>query len=124
VASFDAAFSISVWHLLNDLDMAAKELSRILKAQGHYLIITANPGAYSLWTDIYINPKLFGKKFEGKVQLKDGSTMSEVLYLHKLEEIKVSLEANQLKVLTVEAFRCSEKHNGLAQFISISGMKI
>jgi SAM-dependent methyltransferase len=49
-SSFDAVFSISVWHLLSDLLLAAKELSRVLKNEGHFLIITANPDAHSVWT--------------------------------------------------------------------------
>jgi ubiquinone/menaquinone biosynthesis C-methylase UbiE len=121
---FDAAFSISVWHLLNDLQEAAKELSRILKSQGHYLIISANPAAYSLWTDLYVDSKLDGKRFEGKMKLKDSSTIHEVLYLHTLDEITKSLEASDLKVLNIEAFRTSDKSKGLAQFVLISGRKI
>lgn len=47
--AFDAAFSISVWHLLADLDEAARELMRVLKPGGHFWIVTANPEAYDLW---------------------------------------------------------------------------
>lgn len=43
--SFDAAFSILVWHLLMDLEKASSELSRVLAENGQFLIVTANPDA-------------------------------------------------------------------------------
>ena len=51
--TFDAAFSVSVWHLISDLKKAAEELSRILKSHEQFLSISANPAAYSLWTELY-----------------------------------------------------------------------
>lgn len=62
--TFDTAFSVSVWHLLSDLGKAAAELSRVLKANGHFLIITANPDAYSAWKALYADSKLDGRRFE------------------------------------------------------------
>jgi malonyl-CoA O-methyltransferase len=50
---FDGAFSILVWHLLSDLETAARELARVLKSGGHFLIVTANPEAYSAWKAFY-----------------------------------------------------------------------
>lgn len=65
--AFDAAFSVSVWHLLSNLKQAASELNRVLKAEGQFLIITANPGAYSVWTSAYTETKTCERRFEGKL---------------------------------------------------------
>lgn len=43
--SQDGVFSIAVWHLLSDPDLAAREVSRVLRPLGHFLIITADPDA-------------------------------------------------------------------------------
>src|SRR5688572_12581364 len=43
--SFDAIFAVSIWHLLKDLGKATKELARVLKPGGSFLIISANPAA-------------------------------------------------------------------------------
>ena len=113
--AFDAAFSVAVWHLLADLKKAAEELSRVLKAGGHFLIITADPGAYSAWTGRYTDIKLDGRRFEGAVQLPDKSELREVLYLHTLDEIMKSLQAVGLKIHMTETIR---------NFISIQGQRL
>jgi ubiquinone/menaquinone biosynthesis C-methylase UbiE len=43
--SIDGVFSIALWHLLSDLEKAARELARILRDGGHFLIITAEPNS-------------------------------------------------------------------------------
>lgn len=60
--SFDAAFTILVWHLLEFPEKAAHELARILKQNGHFLIITANPHAQPAWESVFTNIKKSGKK--------------------------------------------------------------
>jgi ubiquinone/menaquinone biosynthesis C-methylase UbiE len=42
-SAFDAAFSIAVWHLLERLQTATSELSRVLKDNGHFLITPQIP---------------------------------------------------------------------------------
>jgi len=121
---FDAVFSVAVWHLLSDQQKAAEEFSRVLKANGHFLIITANPGAYSLWTDAYADTRLDGKRFEGKTQLFDQPVTHDVLYLHTLDEIMNSLQAAHLKVEEIKTFRPSGKPDDQKKFISIQGQKI
>ncbi len=115
--AFDAAFSVAVWHLLGDLRKAANELSRVLKENGHFLIITANPSAYSAWTGLYTDSKLEGSRFEGTVQLPDQSVLRDILYLHSLDEIRDSLLAAHLKIQEIEDFR-------MKRFILIRGQKL
>lgn len=47
-SSSEAVFSIAVWHLLADIEKATRELARVLKPGGHYLIVTANP-EHEIW---------------------------------------------------------------------------
>jgi len=123
---FDAVFSVTVWHLISDLKKATEEMSRVLKPKGHFLIITANPTAYSAWTDRYTSGKLVGSRFEGRVQLQDHSESKDVLYLHPLETILASLQAEGLKVELTETFRPTAPSSPQVQhlYISIQGRKI
>src|SRR5260221_5171526 len=124
--SFDAVFSVNLWHLLADLRKASAELSRVLRAKGNFRIITANPNAYSLWTGfwtgLYTDTKIDGCCFEGKVRLADQSVVREILYLHTLEDIARSLEDAGMKILEVEEFRKSS--DGQKQYVSIRAMKL
>lgn len=118
---FDAAFSVSVWHLLEDLGRAAHEMSRVLKDDGHFLIISANPGAYALWTDRYTESKREGRRLEGAISNPDGTVSREVLFLHTLGEFKDALQAAGLDVLKIETFRIIS--NGQQQYVCIRGRK-
>ncbi len=122
--TFDAAFSVAVWHLLSDLPKAGGELSRVLKANAHFLIITANPGAYSVWTDLYKDTQADGRRFRGTMNLDDKSVSQDTLYLHSLDEIAQSLEAASLKIDKTETFRMSEKSGGQEYYLSIEGRKV
>lgn len=113
---FDACFSISVWHLIEDLEKAATELSRVLKPHGNFLIITANPLDYTAWKNPYISTKLEGKCLEGEILLPDNTKLKDLLYLHSLEELMNSLERAGLKIQNANIFRES--------FISIQGYKL
>ena len=121
--SYDAAYSVAVWHLLSDLDKAAMELHRVLKKGGHFMIVTANPGGYSLWTDSYTQSKLEGRRFEGKVEMPDKSISTDVLYLHTREEITKSFEVVGLGIRETKEFRTSDKSNGEKYFISFEGRR-
>lgn len=121
--TFDAAFSIAVWHLLSDLDRAAKELGRVLKNRGHFLIITANPNAYAVWKGLYTNSKSDNRRFEGTIQIESKVVSHDVLYLYTLEEILNSLENANLVVQKTETFRACETERNLDTFLSIEGRK-
>lgn len=118
---FDAIFSVMVWHLLSDIQKAALEMSRVLEPAGHFLIITANPNAYSEWRDLYINTKLEGRRFEGDMQWEGKTVDHDILYFHTLEEIVNSLNQAKLAVGSIEPFRKSRQGQGREYLISIQG---
>jgi ubiquinone/menaquinone biosynthesis C-methylase UbiE len=121
--SFHAVFSVMVWHLLSDLEKAASELSRVLTENGNFLIVTANPEAYSAWKAFYPNAKLTGKKLEGTMQM--GEALSQdVLYLHSFDELKDSFQKVGLNVDRTETFLPTKDQAHLNLLISIQGRKI
>jgi ubiquinone/menaquinone biosynthesis C-methylase UbiE len=75
--SFEGAFSIAVWHLLSDIDLAAKELARVLKPHGHFFIVTADP-KHESW-----------KKSHDKLHLRTESELSESLLKHGLKATEI-----------------------------------
>jgi len=50
--SFDFMISIETWFYIKDVNKAAKELSRVLKNNSHFLIYTRNPDEINNWTQI------------------------------------------------------------------------
>lgn len=96
--SFDGAFSILVWHLLGDLKLASLELARVLKPNGKFLIITANPNSYSAWKAFYSDFQLNGKRLEGTMLLSENSKSHDVLHLHTQSDLIQSLENSSLEI--------------------------
>ena len=115
---FAGAFSVSVWHLLANLNQAAKELKRILKSNGRFLIITANPSSYSNWTSLYAESTLQGKRFEGKLQ----NGLYDVLHLHSLDEIKASLTLAELQIENLITFRNTPNNQHL--YLAVYGKSL
>jgi ubiquinone/menaquinone biosynthesis C-methylase UbiE len=120
---FDAVFSIAVWHLLEDINLAALELARVLSAGGHFMIILANPASYHLWTAQYQQSKKTGIRYEGIVRLPDGSEFSEVLYLHSRESVLSSLSQAGLKIDQIEEFRSPPSDLTIKMNLLICGKK-
>jgi SAM-dependent methyltransferase len=120
--AFDAVFSVLVWHLLSVIKKAAAELSRVLKPNGSFLIMTANPSGYEAWKALYTELKIDGPKLEGKMQLSDSLTSHDILYLHTFEEIENSLQDMHLEIQSTEQFRKSAL--GQEFLMSIQGRKI
>ena len=121
--SFDAAFFVAVWHLLGDLPRAAAELSRVLRDNGTWFIVTANPHAYSLWTGRYAEGRVDGRRFEGINRLPDGSRTQDTLHLHTMDEIMGALQSNGLEVIASQEFRTSVKAPTQHLYLSIQGQK-
>ena len=120
---FDAIFSVTVWHLLKDIQRAASELSRTLIAGGKFLIVTANPEAYLLWDKIFTESKLDGNRLEGTI-IEDGKVVAkDVLYLHTSKELLKSFQNVNLSILETTTFR-TDKESGLNRFIGIFGQKL
>lgn len=89
--TFDAVFSVAVWHLLGDLQKATAEFGRALKEGGHFLLITANPKSQLEWENI--------------------SSPGDVLHFHSLDSITdsfktVGLNAQTVKTLRSDLFLC------------------
>ena len=123
--SFDAAFSISVWHLLQDPARASSELARVLKPGGHFLLITANPDSYERWKALYRDGVSNGKRFEGVLQLPgqpESSGLRDVLYLHTLREIEEALGQSGLLPKLTETFRPASP-GGPGTYLLLRGIK-
>lgn len=103
--SFDSAFSIAVWHLLEDKLKASEQLARILINKGHFLIACANPEYYSEWAENYDHYELKEKKLIGYYKNKTGEELVDILYTHSLDEIKQSLQRNGLRIDKIEKIR-------------------
>jgi len=86
-ASFGAAFSVSLWHLLADLATATSEVFRVLESGGHLLVIAANPDAYANWTAPYCDVVTDGHRLEGSVRSAVGTIERDTIYLRPLSMI-------------------------------------
>jgi len=116
----DAAFSVNVWFHLEDINKAARELSRILKINGKFLIITADPAAYDIWESFFHNYKKEGNKIVGQFETPVSPLTESVFYLHPESRFKKSLAANGLaidKITTMSNFK------GKDLFMAIEGHK-
>jgi len=91
--SVDAIISIWVWSHLDNLELASKEMFRVLKPQGKFLLITANP-------DTYDERKIFYKKYTiknnlliGTFDLGNGRQLTNTtLHLHTKDQIKNAIK--------------------------------
>ncbi|MDD5396750.1 MAG: class I SAM-dependent methyltransferase [Candidatus Moranbacteria bacterium] len=119
----DAGFAVNVWFHLENLDQAAKELARILKPNGKFMIMTVNPDEYENWLRTYENIQEDGKKVVGKANTPIVSLSKNIFYRHSLWEMKKSFEQNGLKINAIEAFGTGGK-SGVDYFMQIMGIKI
>lgn len=106
-ASFDAVFSIAVWHLLADAKKAAGEMRRVLRPGGHFFLVVLPASTYEGWKHRYTDGKLETGRFEGTLPLADGTTVREVLYLRSEKELRELLAAEKLPVESTETIRNS-----------------
>lgn len=113
--SFDAVFSISLIHLIEDIDVVIDELSRVLKPKGRFFIVTAAPSFYEAWEDSYKEKSLDGIRLIGKRLTADGTEVEDTLYFHEGEEIHNAIEEAGLEIEDIEPFR---------NFIAIRGKKV
>lgn len=113
--SFDAVFSVSLIHLVEDIDEVIYEMSRVLKPKGRFFIVTAAPSFYEAWEDSYKEKSLEGKRLIGKRLTSDGTEVEDTLYLHEGEEIHSAIEDADLEIEDIEPFR---------NFIAIRGKKV
>ena len=107
--SVDACFSVGVWFHIQDLDRAHKEIARVLKPRGRFLIITASPDAYHVWESYFNNPERTkdGKMTEGRYNLSSAHTFTNsfiknTCYWHSKKDIldpltRYSFETKEIK---------------------------
>ena len=113
--SFESVFSISLIHLIEDIDEALYEMSRVLKPKGRFFIVTAAPSFYEAWEDSYKEKSVEGKRLIGKRLTFAGTEVEDTLYLHEGEEIHSAIEDAGLEIEDIEPFR---------NFIAIRGKKV
>jgi ubiquinone/menaquinone biosynthesis C-methylase UbiE len=120
-ATADAVFIINVWFHLGNLEKSAEEMKRILKPNGKFLIINANPDAYDIWEKFYHSPEKIGKKIIGKVDVPINPLSRNIFYKHSLNEITSVLNGAGLIVDSVEKIGETYDNTGKQLFISING---
>ncbi|MBP6943053.1 MAG: class I SAM-dependent methyltransferase [Candidatus Buchananbacteria bacterium] len=117
----DAGFTVNVWFHLEDLPRASKELARILKPDGQYLIITANPDTYATWESFYFDHEKIGNKIVGKVNTPARPMSKNTFYQHSLQEITNAL--NDAGLTIDELFPLGNIGENTNIFITIKGHK-
>jgi ubiquinone/menaquinone biosynthesis C-methylase UbiE len=121
-AHFSAAISINVWHLLRDINQAAKEIMRILKPNARFLIVTAHPDSIDLWTQLYQSYQRQDNGLVGFNVREDGSKSVDELYFHKANEIRDVLLENRASNIAMRPFRIRESFGPV--YLAISGNKL
>lgn len=119
--SCDATFAINVWFHLENLNQAAKELSRVLEKDGHFLIITVNPEEYDEWLSYYEETNEDEKKVVGKANVPVNPLSRNIFYKHSAEDLTSSLIQNKLEIDSVENFGLGEETRKV--FMIIKGHK-
>lgn len=117
----DASFAVNVWFHLEDLNQATKELARILKSQGKFMIITVNPEEYENWLKTYEDISEDGKKIIGKANTPITPLSRNTFYKHTMEEVTESFERHGLEINSVEPFGTG--NGGINYFMQITGTK-
>lgn len=101
--SVDSIMSILVWSHLDNLDLAAKEMFRILKLKGKFLIITANPETYEERKTFYKHYTIEGNLLTGTFDLGNGKFLTDTtLYLHTKQEIENAIKHAGLKISAIK----------------------
>jgi ubiquinone/menaquinone biosynthesis C-methylase UbiE len=119
----DAVFSIWVWSHLADLKQAAKEMYRILKPGGHFLIITANPETYKIRKTFYKSFKEYNNYLVGTFDLGKGKILTNTtLYFHTKKKIVEAIKNSKLIIDKIDKLGLEDTYqDGLN--ISIMGHK-
>ena len=124
-SSVDIVLSVNVWFHLRDLTAAAREVSRILKSDGVFLISTANPKSYPYWEKRFDeNAKITDKIIEGKVNTPVQSLSRNIFYKYTMEELLESFESNGLTIEKITEFGNEKKFSPGGLFINFEGKKI
>lgn len=109
----DAVISIWVWSHLRDLKQAAKEMYRILKPGGHFLIVTANPDTYGIRKSFYKSFKTYKNYLVGIFDLGNGKVLTNTtLYFHTRKKIVEAVKSSKLRIDRVDVIGLGETYSG------------
>ena len=99
---FQGVLALAVWHLVENISQAHKELSRVLKSGGEFLLVLPDANSSKEWTTSYSKYTQNGNKITG---YKDENVIEDVIYLRNIEEIERSLNEFNLNIFSVEKVR-------------------
>ena len=121
--SVDAALSVWVWSHLKNLALAAKEMHRILRPGGRFLVITANPETYDERKTFYKEYTVKGNLLTGTFDLGDGRFLTNTtLYLYSKKEIEGAIKHAGFKInCTKRLGKAESSDKGL--YLVIEGFK-
>ena len=122
-SSAEGVFSVNVWLHLENIVEPAHELYRVLKPDGRFLIITANPKQYDAWKALFFERTQSGKRLTGGFHLPNNDLSRHTMYLHTLEELLESLEKANLIVSTTEYFGADGSQDSTDYFVAVEGFK-
>jgi ubiquinone/menaquinone biosynthesis C-methylase UbiE len=121
--SVDAVMSIWVWSHLENLNLAAQEMHRVIRPAGHFLIITANPETYEERKTWYKEYSINGNLLTGVFDLGNGKVLTNTnLYLHTTKEIKDSIIKAGFKINYIGEMGQSESTDK-GMYLIIEGFK-
>ncbi len=120
---FDIIFSVGVWFHLENITQASKEIARVLKPGGKFVIFTSNPNLFNVWSHFFIDPKIEGKKITGKISLFEQHMTENIMYNHSKEEMLQAFENAGLTIEESETFGGTEEHADEGIWIRIVGRK-
>ena len=122
-ANTEAALSVWVWSHLQDLQLAADEMARVLKPNGAFLIINANPGTYEERKGFYKSYEIVDGVLVGDFDLGNDRVLSQgTLHFHSLQSMLDALSEADLRTTGIETLGHKESYpKGL--YIAISGYK-
>ena len=121
--SVDGVLSVWVWSHLDNLAKAAREMARILKSGGNWLIINAHPATYGVRRSFYASYEMVNGVLVGDFDIENGKTLSNgTLYFHTQEEIEQALAGAGLEVRQVTSLGYTDMYPpGL--YIALSGVQ-
>lgn len=122
--SADAVMSIWVWSHIKNLDLAAKEMWRVLKPKGGFIIVTANPETYKTRKGFYKYYKEKNGLLTGVFDLGNGKFLTDTtLYLHSNQRIESAIRQSGLTIDSITRItRAKSYKQGL--YLVIQGRKL
>ncbi len=121
--SIDAVMSIWVWSHIKNLELAAEEMWRVLKPEGNFLIVNANPETYNVRRTFYKSYKEKKGLLIGTFDLDNGKILTNsTLYLHSKKRIEDAVKKSGLTIDSIEKLsKAKDYKNGL--YLAIQGHK-